>query len=108
MPISLPSFWAGRRNPSWPYHKVLLPEWITVVLALCFYVGLEFKDPFERKFMLSDTGILYPYAEKERVPVWLLGVCFFFVYFDKKDQKYFLTIFVIDINIFMVWSHIVI
>lgn len=54
-------------------------DWITVVLSLALWVGLEFTEPFNRMFSLSDPGILHPYAEKERVPVWALGVSFFFV-----------------------------
>lgn len=68
---------AFKKSDSWRCHKLLLFDWITVVVSLALWLGLEFKEPFNRMFSLSDLGIQHPYAEKERVPVWALGVSLF-------------------------------
>lgn len=63
-----------KASESWRCHKKLLFDWITVLVSLGVYVGLEYTSPYKSMFSLSDPDIQYPQADKDTVPVWAVGV----------------------------------
>ncbi|KAI7905909.1 phosphatidic acid phosphatase type 2/haloperoxidase [Cokeromyces recurvatus] len=54
-----------------------LYDWILVIIMTAVFFAIDRITPFHRMFSLEDKSIMYPYAEKESVPVWLLMIiCF--------------------------------
>ncbi|WVQ81571.1 hypothetical protein IAT38_003695 [Cryptococcus sp. DSM 104549] len=50
------------------------PDWVlTIVLWGCFYL-LDKINGYRRLFDITDSSLAHPYANPERVPVWLAGV----------------------------------
>ncbi|CAG8659290.1 142_t:CDS:2, partial [Paraglomus brasilianum] len=50
-------------------------DWVLPVLFVgTFLLTNSFLTPFNRRFSLEDTTIQYPFAEHERVPIWLAFV----------------------------------
>lgn len=74
-------------------HIELLLEWVTPVVAGILYLILSRREPFKRDFALNDMSIGHKMAEKERIPMWLLGVCiFFFVFLGTRFVPFIKTI----------------
>ncbi|KAI9279261.1 phosphatidic acid phosphatase type 2/haloperoxidase [Sporodiniella umbellata] len=47
-------------------------DWFLVIMMMIVFFAIDRIQPFHRHFSLNDTSIMFPYAEQERVPVWLL------------------------------------
>lgn len=67
-----------------PFKKRLavsyLWDWVLVIIMTAAFFAIDQITPFHRMFSLEDKTIMFPYAEKESVPVWMLLVCRMFVY----------------------------
>ncbi|KAL7312461.1 hypothetical protein PS15m_008218 [Mucor circinelloides] len=64
-----------------PFKKRLavsyLWDWVLVIIMTAAFFAIDQITPFHRMFSLEDKTIMFPYAEKESVPVWmLLIICF--------------------------------
>lgn len=49
-------------------------DWILVIIMTVVFFAIDNITPFHRQFSIHDKTIMFPYAEHERVPVWLLLV----------------------------------
>ncbi|KAI8638532.1 phosphatidic acid phosphatase type 2/haloperoxidase [Parasitella parasitica] len=64
-----------------PFKKRLavsyLWDWVLVIIMTAAFFAIDQITPFHRMFSLEDKTIMFPYSEKESVPVWaLLIICF--------------------------------
>jgi hypothetical protein len=73
-----------------PFKKRLalsyLWDWVLVVIMTAAFFAIDKITPFHRMFSLEDKTIMFPYAEKESVPVWLLLVCYIFLIICINDD----------------------
>ncbi|CAO3656669.1 unnamed protein product [Mucor hiemalis] len=54
-----------------------LYDWLLVIIMTGAFFAIDKITPFHRMFSLEDKTIMFPYSEKESVPVWLLLIiCF--------------------------------
>jgi diacylglycerol diphosphate phosphatase/phosphatidate phosphatase len=51
-----------------------LYDWLLVIIMTAAFFAIDKITPFHRLFSIEDKTIMFPYAEKEAVPVWLLLV----------------------------------
>jgi len=49
-------------------------DWGLVLVVLIAFSAIDQIEPFHRQFSVKDTTIQHPFAKKETVPDWLLGV----------------------------------
>lgn len=49
-------------------------DWLLVIIMTVVFFAIDKVTPFHRQFSINDKTIMFPYAEHERVPVWLLLV----------------------------------
>lgn len=67
-----------------PFKKRLavsyLWDWVLVIIMTAAFFAIDQITPFHRMFSLEDKTIMFPYAEKESVPVWMLLVSKLSVY----------------------------
>ncbi|ORE04895.1 acid phosphatase/Vanadium-dependent haloperoxidase [Rhizopus microsporus var. microsporus] len=56
-------------------------DWILVIIMTVVFFAIDNITPFHRQFSIHDKTIMFPYAEHERVPVWLLLVICFVIPF---------------------------
>ncbi|KAG1160078.1 hypothetical protein G6F37_004313 [Rhizopus arrhizus] len=47
-------------------------DWLLVIIMTVVFFAIDKVTPFHRQFSINDKTIMFPYAEHERVPVWLL------------------------------------
>ncbi|CAO3677165.1 unnamed protein product [Rhizopus stolonifer] len=47
-------------------------DWLLVFIMIIVFFSIDRIEPFHRQFSVIDKTIMFPYAEQERVPVWLL------------------------------------
>lgn len=63
-----------------PFKKRLalsyLYDWLLVVIMTVAFFAIDQIPPFHRRFSVEDKTIMFPYAEQETIPVWLLMVSF--------------------------------
>lgn len=61
-----------------PFKKRLvvsyLYDWILVIVMTAAFFAIDQIPPFHRRFSVEDKTIMFPHAEEESVPVWLLMV----------------------------------
>lgn len=57
-----------------------LYDWLLVVIMTVAFFAIDQIPPFHRMFSLEDKTIMFPYAETETIPVWLLMVLQFILY----------------------------
>ncbi|TYJ52524.1 hypothetical protein B9479_006884 [Cryptococcus floricola] len=50
------------------------PDWALTILLWGLFYLLDKIDGYRRLFDITDTSLAHPYADPERVPVWLAGV----------------------------------
>ncbi|ODN83744.1 hypothetical protein L202_01836 [Cryptococcus amylolentus CBS 6039] len=50
------------------------PDWAVTILLWGLFYLLDKIDGYRRLFDVTDTSLAHPYADPERVPVWLAGV----------------------------------
>lgn len=66
-----------------PFKKRLavsyLWDWVLVIIMTAAFFAIDQITPFHRMFSLEDKTIMFPYAEKESVPVWMLLVCIYMI-----------------------------
>lgn len=66
-----------------PFQKRLvvsyLYDWLLVIIMTGAFFAIDKITPFHRMFSLEDKTIMFPYSEKESVPVWLLLVRLIFL-----------------------------
>lgn len=55
-----------------------LYDWLLVIIMTGAFFAIDKITPFHRMFSLEDKTIMFPYSEKESVPVWLLLVSWIF------------------------------
>lgn len=54
-----------------------LYDWLLVIVMTGAFFAIDKITPFHRMFSVEDKTIMFPYSEKESVPVWLLLIiCF--------------------------------
>lgn len=51
-----------------------LYDWLLVIIMTAAFFAIDKITPFHRMFSIEDKTIMFPYTEKEAVPVWLLLV----------------------------------
>ncbi|KAG2236337.1 hypothetical protein INT48_001401, partial [Thamnidium elegans] len=51
-----------------------LYDWLLVIIMTVAFFAIDQIPPFHRMFSLEDKSIMFPYAEKETIPVWLLMI----------------------------------
>ncbi|WVO24596.1 uncharacterized protein IAS62_005964 [Cryptococcus decagattii] len=62
------------RSRQWRIFISYAPDWvITIVLWALFYL-LDKINGYRRLFSVTDNSLAHPYANPERIPVWLLAV----------------------------------
>jgi hypothetical protein len=49
-------------------------DWILVIVMTAAFFAIDKITPFHRRFSIEDKTIMFPYTEKEAVPIWLLVV----------------------------------
>lgn len=49
-------------------------DYVLICGFIVFFSSLDKMEPFHQKFSLNNWTIQYPFAEHERVPVWMAGV----------------------------------
>ncbi|CAI2174337.1 19042_t:CDS:10 [Funneliformis geosporum] len=54
--------------------KAYALDWVLCVVFLVTFYGVDQFEPYHRSFSLEDKTIQFPFAVKERVPMWLCGV----------------------------------
>ncbi|KAF9189575.1 hypothetical protein BGZ51_009470 [Haplosporangium sp. Z 767] len=67
------------RDPTTRRSCSYLFDWVFCVILLILFFLLDRVEPFHREFSVENPAIMYPYQEKERVPVWglvLIAVVF--------------------------------
>ncbi|KAG0184439.1 hypothetical protein DFQ28_011142, partial [Apophysomyces sp. BC1034] len=50
-----------------------LSDWLLVVIMAAVFFAIDLIPPFHRDFSLTDKTIMFPYTEKEAVPIWSLA-----------------------------------
>ncbi|OWZ26749.1 hypothetical protein C349_06836 [Cryptococcus neoformans var. grubii Br795] len=50
------------------------PDWVVTILLWGLFYLLDKINGYRRLFSVTDTSLAHPYADPERVPVWLLAV----------------------------------
>lgn len=67
-----------------------LYDWLLVIIMTGAFFAIDKITPFHRMFSVEDKTIMFPYSEKESVPVWLLLVsCCDINYSQLPTQKIF-------------------
>lgn len=77
--INLPGTKAdhGRVTPKvrrWRIFWSYLPDWVLTIFLWGILYLLDKIDGYRRLFSVTDESLAYPYAEDERIPVWMLAV----------------------------------
>ncbi|CAG8515439.1 14875_t:CDS:2 [Funneliformis caledonium] len=54
--------------------KAYALDWILCLVFLVTFYGVDKLEPYHRSFSLEDKTIQFPFAVKERVPMWLCGL----------------------------------
>ncbi|KAF9542002.1 hypothetical protein EC957_002506 [Mortierella hygrophila] len=60
------------KNPSTRFYCSYAFDWIFCVVLLVLFFCLDGVEPFHREFSVEDRAIMYPFEQKETVPVWAL------------------------------------
>ncbi|RSH95495.1 hypothetical protein EHS25_000587 [Saitozyma podzolica] len=58
----------------WRIFWSYIPDWVLTIFLWAIFYLLDKVQGYRRLFSVTDTSLAYPYAEHERVPVWLLAV----------------------------------
>ncbi|AAW47193.2 phospholipid metabolism-related protein, putative [Cryptococcus deneoformans JEC21] len=69
-PITTPPAGSRRRRIFISYA----PDWVITILLWGLFYLLDKINGYRRLFSVTDTSLAHPYADPERVPVWLLAV----------------------------------
>ncbi|KAI0046682.1 PAP2-domain-containing protein [Auriscalpium vulgare] len=65
---------AGRRKTLKLLVLSYAPDWILTLVLAAAFLSLDKVSGFKREFSVSDTSLLHPFAEHERVPDWALYI----------------------------------
>ena len=49
-------------------------DYLIILILAGIFIALDAITPFHQPFALQNYSLQYPYAEKERVPTWALGI----------------------------------
>ncbi|KAG7571140.1 hypothetical protein FFLO_00965 [Filobasidium floriforme] len=61
----------GRRRRLWQSYGL---DWLLTIIVWAVFYALDKVNGYRRLFSITDTSLLHPYAEHERIPVWALAL----------------------------------
>ncbi|CAB4428135.1 unnamed protein product [Rhizophagus irregularis] len=59
--------------------KAYALDWVLCFIFLGIFFSVDQLEPYHRLFSLEDKTIQFPFAEKERVPMWLCAIIVFLI-----------------------------